>query len=65
MRLTSGEAEAFKVLKAVVENELGRRIGEAMTDNARRLSMGQMREICETEGTTLSTTVPYHPTSNG
>ena len=22
--------------------------------------MGQMREICETEGTTLSTTVPYH-----
>jgi hypothetical protein len=32
-----------------------------MTDNADELSKGEMRKICEEEGTRLSTTVPYHP----
>jgi hypothetical protein len=35
-----------------------------MTDNEGELSKGGMRKICE-EGIRLSTTVPYHPASNG
>jgi hypothetical protein len=36
-----------------------------MAENAQELSIGQMRNICEEEGTKLSTTVPYHPALNG
>ena len=36
-----------------------------MTDNARELSIGEMRDICERDGIKLHTTVPYHPASNG
>jgi len=36
-----------------------------MTDNARELSMREMRNTYKREGTKRHTTVPYHPTSNG
>ena len=36
-----------------------------MTDNAHELSMGEIRRFCEAEGIKLSTTVLYHPASNG
>ena len=32
-----------------------------MTDNARELSMGEMRDICEYDSIRLRTTVPYPP----
>jgi transposase InsO family protein len=56
---------AFKTFKAMVENELGRKVREVMTDNAHKLSMGEMRTFCKTKGIRISTTVPYHPVSNG
>jgi hypothetical protein len=49
----------------MVKNKSSRRICEVMTDNAHELSMGEMRTFCETEGIRISTTVPYHPASNG
>ena len=57
--------EAFSAFKAAAENESGAKIHKVMTDNARKLSMGVMREICEKEGIRLNTMVPYHPVSNG
>ena len=65
LRLKSEAAEAFKTFKAAAENELGNRLREVMTDNARELSMGEVRDICERDGIKLHTTVPYHPASNG
>ena len=65
LRLKSEAVEAFKDFKAVVENASGYKLCEVMTDNARELSMGEMRELCEREGIKLNTTVPYHPASNG
>ena len=35
-----------------------------MTDNAHKLSMGEMHDICKWDGIKLHTTVPYHPASN-
>ena len=49
----------------MVENLSRHRIGEVVTDNARALSMGKKREICEKEGTMLSIMVSYHRASNG
>ena len=63
--LKSEAVEAFKVFKAAAENESGKKIRKIMTDNARELSMREMREICERDGIKLNTTVPYHPASNG
>ena len=48
-----------------MENALGYKLCEVMTDNACELSMGEMRKLCEREGIKLNTTVPYHPASNG
>jgi len=36
-----------------------------MTDNARELCMGEMREICERDGIKLHMSVRYSPESNG
>ena len=36
-----------------------------MTDNARKLCMGEMKDICEQEGIELHTLVRYSPESNG
>jgi len=36
-----------------------------MTDNACKLLIGEMRDICERDGIKLHTTVLYHPASNG
>jgi len=58
-------ADAFKTFKAAAENESDNKLREVMTDNARELSMGEMRTICDEEGIRFSTTVPYHPASNG
>jgi len=41
------------------------RLRVVMTDNAHKLSMGEVREICEQDGIKLHTTVTYHPASNG
>ena len=65
LRLKSEAVDAFKAVKAIVERESGNKLCEVMTDNARELSMGEMRELCEREGIKLNTTVPYHPASNG
>ena len=53
----------FRTFKAAVENESNNKLREFMTDNARELSMGEMRTICD-DGIKLSITV-YHPASNG
>ena len=50
MRLKSEEG----MVESLVAS--GRRICEVMTDNAREVSMREMREICAKEGPTLSTT---------
>jgi len=65
LKLKSEAVEAFKAFKAVAENESGKKMREVMTDNARELSMGEMRNICEREGIKLHTTIPRHPASNG
>ena len=57
--------EAFDVFKAVAENESQKRMREMMTDNARTLCIGEMKDISEQEGIELHTLVPYSPESNG
>jgi len=57
--------EAFKAFRAATENGSGKQLRKVMTDNARELSMGEMRDICERDGIKLHLTVPYHPVSNG
>jgi hypothetical protein len=47
------------------KTNLEAKMREIMTDNARELAMGEVREICERDGIKLHTTVPYHPASNG
>jgi len=39
------------------ETESGNKLRETMTDNARELSMGEVRDICERDGIKLYTTV--------
>ena len=56
--------EVFKTFKAAAENESGMKIREVMTDNARELCMGEMRDLCDREGTKFHTTVSYHVASN-
>jgi len=63
--LKSEAPEAFKAFRVATENGSGKWLCEVMTDNARELSMGEMRDICERNGIKLHTTVPYHPVSNG
>jgi transposase InsO family protein len=65
LRLKSKAVDAFRMYKAAAEGESGKKLREVMTDNAGELSKGEMRKICEEEGIRLSTTVPYHPASNG
>ena len=65
LQLRSEAIEAFKKFKAAAENELGMKIREVMTDDARELCMGEMRDLCDWEGIKLHTIVPYHPASNG
>ena len=65
LRLKSEVAEAFKVFKALAETESGKKMREVLTDNARELSQGEMRRICEEAGIKLNTAIPYHPASNG
>jgi transposase InsO family protein len=64
LRLKSEAAEVFKIFKAAAENESQKTMREVMTDNARELSMGEVKEICEREGIKLHTSVRYNPESN-
>jgi len=57
--------EAFKAFRAATENGSGKRLCEVMTDNARKLLMGKMCDICECNSIKLHWTVPYHPVLNG
>ena len=65
LRLTSEASEAFQIFKAAAENESQKKIREVMTDNARELCMGEMKDICIREGIKLHTSVRYSPESNG
>jgi transposase InsO family protein len=65
LRLKSEAVDAFRLFKAMAECESGKKLREVMTDNVGKLSKGEMRKICDEEGIRLSTTVPYHPASNG
>ena len=65
LRLKPNAPEAFKIFKAAAENESQKRMREVMTDNARELSMGGMRQTGEKEGIKLHTFVRYSPESNG
>jgi len=60
IRLKSGTVDAFKTYIAAAENESKNTLGVVMTDD-----MGEVRNICDKKGIRLSTTVPYHPASNG
>ena len=44
-------------LKAAAEGEYQKRMREIMTDNARKLCMGEMKVICEPGGIKLHTSV--------
>jgi len=57
--------EAFKAFRAAAENESRKQLREVMMNNARELSMGEMRDICKCDSIKLCTTVLYHPASNG
>ena len=65
LRLKSEAVEVFKAFQAEVERASGNKLCEVMMDNARKLSMGEMCELCKCKGIRLNTTVPYHPVSNG
>lgn len=65
LRSKSDAPEAFKAFNAAAENESQQKIREVMTDNARELCMGEMKQICEREGIKLHTSVRYSPESNG
>ena len=43
----------LKVFRVAAENEFEKRIREIIMDNARELSMGKMRDICERNGPKL------------
>jgi transposase InsO family protein len=64
LRLKWEAADAFKTFRAVEENESESRLRAVMTDNARELSIAEVRDICEQDGVKLQTTPPYHPASN-
>ena len=55
----------FKVLQAVAENKSQKRMREIMTDNARELCMGDMKDTSEQEGIELHMSVWYSPKLNG
>ena len=65
LHLKSEAVEVFKVFQAEVERASGNKLCEVMMDNAHKLSMGEMHELCERKGIRLNTTVPYHPALNG
>ena len=48
-----------------VEHLVGTQDTRGYDGQRARVIDGEMREICEKEGTTLSTTIPYHRASNG
>ena len=56
--------EAFKVFRAVAENESRRKIREIMMENTLKLLMGEMCDIGKYDSTKLRTMIPYHPTPN-
>jgi len=64
LRLKSDAPEAFKIFKAAAENESQKRMHKVMTDNARKLSMGETRQFCEEEEIKLHMSVQYSPESN-
>jgi len=65
LRLKPNAPEAFKIFKVAAEDESQKRMREVMTDNARELSMGGMRQTSEQEGIKHHTSVRYSPESNG
>ena len=56
--------DAFKDFKAAAGNKSGKQICKVMTDNAHKLSMGKMHNICK-HSVKLHTMPLYHPVSNG
>ena len=54
--LKSEAPEAFRVFRAAAENEYGKQLREVLTDNVRKLSMGEMRDICDRGGIKLHMT---------
>ena len=63
LRLKLDATEAFKVFKAVADNESQKRIHEIMKVNARELCMGEMKDTCEKESIKLHTSIRYSPES--
>ena len=45
-RLKSEAADAFKSFRVAAENNSGSKLHAVMIDNARELSMGEVRDIC-------------------
>ena len=43
----------------------GKRIKTVMFDQAKELTMGRMKELCDRRGIRIITSVPYSPASNG
>jgi len=60
IRLKSGAVVASKTFIVAAENESKNTLREVMTGD-----MGEVRNIFDEKGIRLSTTVPYHPASNG
>jgi len=58
LRLNSKAANAIKLFRVAAKNESGTGLRAVMTDNARELSMGEVRDICEQDSIKLYTTVP-------
>jgi len=57
LRLKPKAPEASKIFKAAAESESQKRKREVMTDDARELNMGGMRQTCKQEGIKLHTFV--------
>jgi len=56
--LKSEVPDVFKAFRAAAENKSGKRLHKVMIDNACKLSMGKIHDICDHDGIKLHTMVP-------
>jgi hypothetical protein len=61
----SDAVDAFETWLNQVENETGKRVKAVMFDQAKELTMGRMKELCDRRCIRIITSVPYSPALDG
>jgi hypothetical protein len=57
--------EKFKVLKALTENQTGKRLKAVRSDRGGEFSSGNFKELCDKHGIKREYTIPRNPQQNG